>query len=70
MNAIEGAVKHPVTTAVGVLFVLLFGTLSFLRIPVQLTPTVERPVITVTTVWPAQRRPKWNARSSRNKKSN
>jgi len=52
MNAIEGAVKHPVTTAVGVLFVLLFGTLSFLRIPVQLTPTVERPVITVTTVWP------------------
>ena len=37
---------------VGVFFIALFGILSLLKIPVQLTPDVTRPQITVTTIWP------------------
>ena len=32
---------------------LLFGLIGFQAIPIQLTPTVDRPQITVTTTWPA-----------------
>ena len=52
MKVIESAVRYPVTTAVGVIFLVLFGSLALFRIPVQLTPTVEEPEITVTTIWP------------------
>ena len=31
---------------------VLFGSLSLFKIPVQLTPDVTRPQITVTTIWP------------------
>ena len=34
------------------MFVALFGLISLFRIPVQLTPDVDRPIITVSTVWP------------------
>lgn len=52
MKIIEGAVRYPVTTAVGVIFLVLFGVLALFRIPIQLTPTVEEPEITVRTFWP------------------
>ena len=52
MKIIEGAVRFPVTTAVAVIFLVLFGTLALLQIPIQLTPDVEEPEITVTTTWP------------------
>ncbi len=52
MKIIESAVRFPVTTAVGVIFLVLFGILALFRIPVQLTPSVEEPEITVTTFWP------------------
>ena len=52
MKVIEGAVRYPVTTAVGVIFLVLFGVLALFRIPIQLTPTVEEPEITVRTLWP------------------
>ena len=52
MKIIEGAVRFPVTTAVCVILLALFGILALLRIPVQLTPDVEEPEITVSTVWP------------------
>jgi len=44
--------KYPVTVAVAVLFLLIFSVRSFFAIPIQLTPDVQRPVITVNTVWP------------------
>jgi hydrophobic/amphiphilic exporter-1 (mainly G- bacteria), HAE1 family len=69
VSTIEGAIKYPVTTAVGVLFLLLFGGISFFRIPIQLTPTVERPVITVTTSWPGAAPQRWNGKLCRNRKS-
>lgn len=52
MKLIEDAIKYPVTTAVGVLLVCLFGAISLSPIPVQLIPTVDKPQIRVQTQWP------------------
>ena len=52
MKVIESAIRFPVTTAVCVILVILFGVIAIARIPVQLTPNVEEPGITVQTVWP------------------
>ncbi len=52
MGIIRFAIDNPVKILVGVILIVLFGLLSLLRIPVQLTPDVDRPVITVTTSWP------------------
>ncbi len=52
MKVISDAIRLPVTTSVGVLFLILFGVLAITRIPIQLTPNVEEPIVTVTTVWP------------------
>lgn len=48
---IELSIRKPVTVAVGVILLLLFGGLSLLRVPVQLTPDIVQPQITVETVW-------------------
>ena len=45
------ALGNPVATIVAVLLVVLFGALSLLRLPVQLTPEVEKPEITISTNW-------------------
>ena len=52
MKVVESAIRYPVTTAVGAILLVMFGTLAFFQIPVQLTPTVEEPEITISTVWP------------------
>ena len=54
MDLIRFAVTNPVKIIVAVLLVVLFGFLSLFAIPVQLTPNVERPVITITTQWPGR----------------
>ncbi|MBW8065433.1 MAG: efflux RND transporter permease subunit, partial [Nitrospira sp.] len=51
MNLIEFSIRKPVTVTVGVLLIVLFGAASLTRLPVQLTPDVEKPEITVTTTW-------------------
>ena len=35
----------------GVILVVMFGLLALLAVPVQLTPDVDRPTITVSTTW-------------------
>ncbi|HEX9765016.1 MAG TPA: efflux RND transporter permease subunit [Candidatus Acidoferrales bacterium] len=52
MTIIHDAIKYPVTTSVGVILLVLFGGIALFRLPIQLTPDVEEPEITVTTVWP------------------
>ncbi len=52
MKIIHDAIRFPVTTAVGVILLVLFGSIALTRIPVQLTPNVEDPEITVSTIWP------------------
>ncbi|MCF6336593.1 MAG: efflux RND transporter permease subunit [Gammaproteobacteria bacterium] len=44
---------NPVAVVVGVLLAVMFGLISLERLPVQLTPEVELPEITITTVWRA-----------------
>lgn len=51
MSIIETAVRRPVTILVIVFLVILFGLLGLTSVPVQLTPNVEPPVITITTTW-------------------
>ena len=52
MTLIEKSIRYPVSTAVGVILVVLFGFISLFRLPIQLTPNVEDPEITVQTFWP------------------
>lgn len=52
MHPIEAFVRNPVKVAVGVILVALFGVISIFRMPMQLTPEVERPTISVQTLWP------------------
>jgi HAE1 family hydrophobic/amphiphilic exporter-1 len=52
MNLIYGFVQNPVKVTVGVILILLFGILAMLRMPMQLTPEVEIPTLTIETVWP------------------
>ena len=52
MKVVRAAIRSPVKTAVGAILLVLFGTLALLRIPFQLTPTIEEPQVMVTTVWP------------------
>ena len=47
------ALSNPAATFVAVLLVVLFGTVSLFRLPVQLTPEVEAPEITIRTIWRA-----------------
>ncbi|MBM4017442.1 MAG: efflux RND transporter permease subunit, partial [Planctomycetes bacterium] len=47
MNFIGFCVRHAVPVAVGVILALLFGLIAMYRIPRQLTPTVEVPVVGV-----------------------
>ncbi len=51
MRLVETSIHKPVSVTVGVLLIALFGVIGFYRIPIQLTPTVDRPRITVETTW-------------------
>ncbi len=51
MKLVETSIKKPITIAVGIIFVITFGIISFFRIPIQLTPDVETLRITVSTFW-------------------
>ncbi len=51
MNIIRFFIHKPVTVAVGVIMTVLFGLIGFQKLPVQLTPDVETPLITVNTAW-------------------
>lgn len=48
---IEQAVKQPITVAVGVILAVLAGLLAGSRVPIQMTPTVDSVVVSVSTFW-------------------
>lgn len=52
MQLVESFVRNPVKVSVGVLLAALFGTIALFRMPMQLTPEVQVPTITVETDWP------------------
>jgi HAE1 family hydrophobic/amphiphilic exporter-1 len=51
MKLVDTAIKKPVTVTVGVLLLVLFGFISLYRIPIQLTPNIDLPEISIQTVW-------------------
>lgn len=52
MNLIKVAIDRPIAVVSAVLMVIMFGIVALQTIPIQLSPDVNRPVITVTTTWP------------------
>ena len=52
MALIEFFIKNPAKVSVGVLLLVLFGWVALRRMPMQLTPEVQTPTITIETRWP------------------
>lgn len=52
MKIIDLSVKNGTGVVVGMIMVVLFGVLALRRIPIQLNPTIDRPIITVETSYP------------------
>jgi HAE1 family hydrophobic/amphiphilic exporter-1 len=52
MNLIRLAIERPIAVVAAVLMVVMFGLVALQTIPIQLSPDVNQPVITVTTTWP------------------
>jgi HAE1 family hydrophobic/amphiphilic exporter-1 len=52
VRVIQDSIRLPVSTTVGVILLALFGGIALFRLPLQLTPNVEDPEITVETIWP------------------
>ena len=51
MNLISKAIERPIAVVAAVIMALILGLLALQRIPIQLAPDVEKPVITITTAW-------------------
>ncbi len=51
MDIIRFFIHKPVTVAVAVIITVMFGLIGFNKLPIQLTPDVETPLITVNTSW-------------------
>ena len=52
MNLIRTCIERPIAVVAAMIMVVLFGLVALQNIPIQLTPDVNRPVISVTTIWP------------------
>lgn len=51
MDPVKFSINDPVKVIVGVLVILLFGIIGFLKMPYQLSPNLTVPQITVRTFW-------------------
>jgi len=54
MGMLAWCISRPVTVTVAVFLLVMAGMISVRQIPIQLTPTVSIPIITVTTSWPGR----------------
>lgn len=52
MNLIKLAIERPIAVIAGVFLIVLFGGVALQTIPIQLIPDVQKPQITVETIWP------------------
>lgn len=53
MTITKLCLDNPVAVIVAVIMVIILGSISLQRLPIQLTPELEEPEITITTVWRA-----------------
>ncbi len=51
MDIVKYSLQKPVSVVVGVILIILFGLIGLKQLPIQLTPDVETPQITVKTTW-------------------
>ena len=51
MDLIKFSINEPVKVIVGVIIILLFGSIGLHRMPYQLSPNLTVPQITATTIW-------------------
>lgn len=53
MNFVRLSLGNPVAVIVGIIMALMFGAISLSRLPIQLTPEIQEPKITIQTTWRA-----------------
>ncbi len=46
------SIERPIAVLAAVLMVVMFGVVALAKIPIQLTPDVRKPVISLETIWP------------------
>jgi HAE1 family hydrophobic/amphiphilic exporter-1 len=51
MKLIAFCIRYPVSVIVGVILAMLFGVIALTRIPLQMTPTIDRPEVSVETTY-------------------
>ncbi len=51
MNPIKIAIERPIAVVAAVLMIIMFGLLALSNIPIQLTPDIRKPIISVRTNW-------------------
>ena len=52
MDIIQLAIRRPIAVVAAVIMVILFGIASLSSIPIQLSPDITKPVLTIVTQWP------------------
>ena len=52
MDLIRLAIDRPIAVMAAVLMIVMFGMVALQTIPIQLTPDVRKPVISIQTIWP------------------
>jgi len=53
MKLTKKALNNPAFVVVGLVLIILVGLITFVKLPVQLFPEIERPVISIRTEWRA-----------------
>ncbi|RJE75613.1 acriflavine resistance protein B [Pseudoalteromonas sp. MSK9-3] len=51
MNLTRSSLKNPASVIVILVLIMLFGTISIFKLPLQLTPDIEQPQITIFSGW-------------------
>ena len=57
MRLTQLSLANPAAIIVVAALVIMLGLLSIFRVPAQLLPNIEKPVITVVNAWPGRRCP-------------
>jgi multidrug efflux pump subunit AcrB len=53
VNLVKLSLGNPVAVIVGIIMAVMFGAISLSQLPVQLTPEIDEPKITIRTTWRA-----------------
>lgn len=51
MNITRSSLKNPASVLVILVLIMLFGTISIFKLPIQLTPDIKQPQITIISGW-------------------